>query len=185
MCFFVSFVFSRISFELSYSDWFESGGICCVNVFVWLLENQITGELQSEHLIAMDRMRPRYAPQRSNQNTLNSEAPSSPGTSSPVVHHHHTRSGSLSNARKPQNTKAAAQRLAQVMAHQTTDDDEEEDDLLFDSASANLSAGIGLAGGRSARNRSPMVTTLSLLMLFAYFYLLLLDVYMRMHTSIQ
>lgn len=123
------------------------------------MENQITEEeLQSEHLIAMDRMRHRYAPLKSNQNTSNYEAPSSPGTSSPFLHHN-TRSGS-SNARKPQNTKAAAQRLAQVMSNQTADDDDEEDDLLFDSASANLSAGIGLAGGRSTRNRSPMVITL-------------------------
>ncbi|XP_031102085.1 coiled-coil domain-containing protein SCD2 isoform X3 [Ipomoea triloba] len=109
----------------------------------------------------MDRMRHRYAPLKSNQNTSNYEAPSSPGTSSPFLHH--TRSGSASNARKPQNTKAAAQRLAQVMSNQTADDDdEEEDDLLFDSASANLSAGIGLAGGRSTRNRSPMTVRASM-----------------------
>nr|GLL37227.1 coiled-coil domain-containing protein SCD2-like isoform X2 [Ipomoea trifida] len=61
----------------------------------------------------MDRMRHRYAPLKSNQNTSNYEAPSSPGTSSPFLHHN-TRSGS-SNARKPQNTKAAAQRLAQTV----------------------------------------------------------------------
>lgn len=65
------------------------------------------------------------------------------------------------------------------MSNQTADDDdEEEDDLLFDSASANLSAGIGLAGGRSTRNRSPMVITNN--PLIAYLYLLLID----MHTFI-
>ncbi|CAH9087137.1 unnamed protein product [Cuscuta europaea] len=102
----------------------------------------------------MDRMRPMYAPpQKCTQNTANSEAPSSLGTASPV-HHGHSRSGSFSNARKPQNTKAAAQKLAQVMAHQTTDDDDEDDDLLCDPVSVSLSAGVGLAGGRSARNRS-------------------------------
>ncbi|KAL6554323.1 hypothetical protein OROMI_019996 [Orobanche minor] len=66
----------------------------------------------------------------------------------------HIRSGSAGvSVRKPQNTKAAAQRLAQVMAHQPADDDEEdEDDLLYDFDSA----GIGLAGGRHARTRSPL-----------------------------
>ncbi|KAL6570569.1 hypothetical protein OROGR_000119 [Orobanche gracilis] len=66
----------------------------------------------------------------------------------------HIRSGSAGvSVRKPQNTKAAAQRLAQVMAHQPADDDEEdEDDLLYDFESA----GIGLAGGRHARTRSPL-----------------------------
>ncbi|XP_019187701.1 PREDICTED: coiled-coil domain-containing protein SCD2-like isoform X2 [Ipomoea nil] len=103
----------------------------------------------------MDRLRHRYAPLKSNQNTSNYEAPSSPGTSSPFLHH---RSGSASNARKPQNTKAAAQRLAQVMSNQTAGDDEEEEeeDLLYESASVNLLAGVGLAGGRSTRNPSPM-----------------------------
>ncbi|KAK6157448.1 hypothetical protein DH2020_011696 [Rehmannia glutinosa] len=73
--------------------------------------------------------------------------------------HRHTRSGStgISSMRKPQNTKAAAQRLAQVMAHQPADDEEEEDDLLYGYDSAVPTAGIGLAGGRHSRNRSPLV----------------------------
>lgn len=58
---------------------------------------------------------------------------------------------------RPQNTKAAAQRLARVMATQSADEDEEEDDLLYDFNSGVPSAGIGLAGGRQARNRSPLV----------------------------
>ncbi|KAK6157470.1 hypothetical protein DH2020_011718 [Rehmannia glutinosa] len=72
--------------------------------------------------------------------------------------HRHTRSGStgISSMRKPQNTKAAAQRLAQVMAHQPADDEEEEDDLLYGFDSAVPTAGIGLAGGRHSRNRSPL-----------------------------
>ncbi|KAK6132092.1 hypothetical protein DH2020_034158 [Rehmannia glutinosa] len=72
--------------------------------------------------------------------------------------HRHTRSGStgISSMRKPQNTKAAAQRLAQVMAHQPADDEEEEDDLLYGYDSAVPTAGIGLAGGRHSRNRSPL-----------------------------
>ncbi|KAL7087403.1 hypothetical protein ACP275_13G066600 [Erythranthe tilingii] len=71
--------------------------------------------------------------------------------------HRHTRSGSsgLSNMKKPQNAKAAAQRLAQVMAHQPADDEDEEDDLLYDFAPAVSSGGIGLAGGRQNKNRSP------------------------------
>ncbi|KAL2245547.1 coiled-coil domain-containing protein SCD2-like [Sesamum indicum] len=54
--------------------------------------------------------------------------------------------------KRPQNTKAAAQRLARVMAHQSTDDDEEEDDL-YDFDKSIPSAGIGLAGGRQTKNR--------------------------------
>ncbi|KAL0399556.1 UNVERIFIED_CONTAM: Coiled-coil domain-containing protein SCD2 [Sesamum radiatum] len=54
--------------------------------------------------------------------------------------------------KRPQNTKAAAQRLARVMAHQPTDDEEEEDDL-FDFDKSIPSAGIGLAGGRQTKNR--------------------------------
>ncbi|EYU38200.1 hypothetical protein MIMGU_mgv1a002994mg [Erythranthe guttata] len=71
--------------------------------------------------------------------------------------HRHTRSSSsgLSNMKKPQNAKAAAQRLAQVMAHQPADDEDEEDDLLYDFAPAVSSGGIGLAGGRQNKNRSP------------------------------
>lgn len=76
--------------------------------------------------------------------------------------HSHTRSGStgISNMKRPQNTKAAAQRLAQVMAHQPADDEEEDDDLLYDFNTAVPSAGIGLAGGRQTRNRSPLVRSL-------------------------
>ncbi|KAL0353906.1 UNVERIFIED_CONTAM: Coiled-coil domain-containing protein SCD2 [Sesamum angustifolium] len=54
--------------------------------------------------------------------------------------------------KRPQNTKAAAQRLARVMAHQSTDDDEEEDDL-YDFDKSIPSAGIGLAGGRQTKSR--------------------------------
>lgn len=81
----------------------------------------------------------------------------SPPMTSPM--HRHARSGSTgANLKKP-NTKAAAQRLAQVMAHQSAaDDSDEEDDLLYDYTPANASS-IGLgAGGRAARPRSPMVT---------------------------
>ncbi|KAK4439042.1 Coiled-coil domain-containing protein SCD2 [Sesamum alatum] len=54
--------------------------------------------------------------------------------------------------KRPQNTKAAAQRLARVMAHQSADDEEEEDDL-YDFDKSIPSAGIGLAGGRQTKNR--------------------------------
>lgn len=63
------------------------------------------------------------------------------GTSSPAMSpslYHHSRSASatgISNIKRTQNfaAKAAAQRLAQVMASQTADDDEddEDDDLGF------------------------------------------------------
>ncbi|CAI9757151.1 unnamed protein product [Fraxinus pennsylvanica] len=75
---------------------------------------------------------------------------------SPMHRHSRTVSSGITNMKRPQNTKAAAQRLAQVMAHQPADDDEEEDDLMYDYSPAIPSAGIGLAGGRPTRNRSPM-----------------------------
>ncbi|KAK9277716.1 hypothetical protein L1049_007263 [Liquidambar formosana] len=60
------------------------------------------------------------------------------GSSSPAMspsRYHHARSSSatgISNIKRTQNfaAKAAAQRLAQVMASQTADDDEEDDDDL-------------------------------------------------------
>ncbi|KAI5676412.1 hypothetical protein M9H77_07362 [Catharanthus roseus] len=99
----------------------------------------------------MDRMRPVNMRENSGSTTPTAGPPSSP-MRSPL--HHHSRSGSASNLRKPQHTKAAAQRLAQVMANQMPDDDEDEDDLLYDYNPQ--SAGIGLAGGRPARSRSPL-----------------------------
>ncbi|KAL8123231.1 coiled-coil domain-containing protein SCD2-like isoform X1 [Apium graveolens] len=63
----------------------------------------------------------------------------------------------MSSIKRTQNfaAKAAAQRLAQVMASQTTDDDEEEDDLGFRFAapsfsSSNLKPGNGSSNGSSA-----------------------------------
>ncbi|XP_022877385.1 coiled-coil domain-containing protein SCD2-like isoform X3 [Olea europaea var. sylvestris] len=75
---------------------------------------------------------------------------------SPMHRHSRTGSSGITNMKRPQNTKAAAQRLAQVMAHQPADDDEEEDDLMYDYSPPIPSAGIGLAGGRPTRHRSPM-----------------------------
>ncbi|XP_073060978.1 uncharacterized protein [Primulina eburnea] len=70
--------------------------------------------------------------------------------------HRHARQGStgIANMRRPQNTKVAAQRLAQVMAHQPADDEDDEDEL-YGFESAVPSVGIGLAGGKKTRNRSP------------------------------
>ncbi|KAK1352026.1 coiled-coil domain-containing protein SCD2-like [Heracleum sosnowskyi] len=77
--------------------------------------------------------------------------------------HRHARSSS-GISRKP-NTKAAAQRLAQVMSNQSGgggDESDEEDDLdLLDYNPSNAST-IGLgAGGRAARPRSPMAVRAS------------------------
>ncbi|VVA12808.1 PREDICTED: coiled-coil [Prunus dulcis] len=103
----------------------------------------------------MDRMRPVYVRQKSGNSTPG--PPTSP-MKSPM--HHHGRSGSvgMGGAKKAQHTKAAAQRLAHVMANKPTeDDDEEDDDLSYDLSSLSSSTGsIGLAGGRSMRPRSPM-----------------------------
>ena len=100
--------------------------------------------------VAMDRMRPVYVRQKSTVGTPG--APSSP-MMSPL--HRHARSGStgVANLKKQ---KAAAQRLAQVMAHQQADEDDEEDDLFNDYSSVS-GGSIGLAGGRSMRSRSPLV----------------------------
>ncbi|KAI4370288.1 hypothetical protein MLD38_018655 [Melastoma candidum] len=98
----------------------------------------------------MNRMRPVYTRQHSNTGTPGT--PMSPARS-PATQHH--RAGSMGNAKKAQ-TKAAAQRLAQVMAHQYADDDVEDDDLSYDYTPAGSVGGIGLAGGRGIRPRSPM-----------------------------
>ncbi|EXB67661.1 hypothetical protein L484_010229 [Morus notabilis] len=101
--------------------------------------------------LAMDRTRQVYAKQNSNTGTP--VTPSSP-MASPL--NRHTRMGSttgLANARKAQNAKAAAQRLAHVMAHQAADEDDEEDDLLYDYGGTRS---LGLGGGRAIRSRSPM-----------------------------
>uniref|UniRef100_A0A5B7B988 Coiled-coil domain-containing protein SCD2 n=1 Tax=Davidia involucrata TaxID=16924 RepID=A0A5B7B988_DAVIN len=109
----------------------------------------------------MDRMRPVHVRQRSSGPP--GVAPASPLTS-PL--HRHARSGStgLANMKKPQNTaaKAAAQRLAQVMANQNADDDDDDDDdLSYDYSPANVT-GIGLAAGRPIRPRSPVSVRTSL-----------------------
>lgn len=100
----------------------------------------------------MDRIKPVYVRQKSTTGTPG--APSSP-MMSPL--HRHARSGStpVANMKKQ---KAAAQRLAQVMAHQQTDEGDEEDDLFNDYSSTGGSIGsLGLAGGRGVRSRSPLV----------------------------
>ncbi|KAK4377111.1 hypothetical protein RND71_003407 [Anisodus tanguticus] len=68
--------------------------------------------------------------------------------------HGHVRSGSNAG-RRPQNAKAAAQRLAQVMACQQADDDDEEDEL-YEYNPVAPSTAIGLAGGRPNRTRTPL-----------------------------
>ncbi|KAL9253660.1 Coiled-coil domain-containing protein [Drosera capensis] len=74
---------------------------------------------------------------------------------SPLNRHVRSSSSGLANMRKPQNmqAKAAAQRLAQVMAHQsTTDDEDDEDDFALEYGSK----GLGLAAtGRSIRPQTP------------------------------
>ncbi|XP_015055431.1 coiled-coil domain-containing protein SCD2-like [Solanum pennellii] len=68
--------------------------------------------------------------------------------------HGHARSGSNAG-RRPQNAKAAAQRLAQVMACQQADDDDEEDEL-YEYNPVAPSTAIGLAGGRPNRRSTPL-----------------------------
>ncbi|CAI0384359.1 unnamed protein product [Linum tenue] len=87
----------------------------------------------------------RYGRQR------NSSSVTSPLAS--PIHPRHVRTGSA-GVKKAQ-TKAAAQRLAQVMSHQRPDDDNEEDDDEPIFAGGGLGS-IGLAGGRKVQPRSPM-----------------------------
>ncbi|XP_059598832.1 coiled-coil domain-containing protein SCD2 isoform X1 [Vitis vinifera] len=104
----------------------------------------------------MDRMRPVYVREKSNASS----------TSSPLMSplNRHSRSGSIgvSNLKKTQNnaTKAAAQRLAQVMAHQPPDDDDDDDDdeeLSFDFAPVGAAGSTGRTAGRTVvRPHSPM-----------------------------
>ncbi|XP_077219222.1 coiled-coil domain-containing protein SCD2-like isoform X2 [Tasmannia lanceolata] len=103
----------------------------------------------------MDRVRtesPLYVRQKSISSS--SVASNSPMTS-PMHRHGHVRSGStgISNFRRTQNygAKAAAQRLAQVMAHQPTDDDDEEDGYI----SPSFAERIVLPAGRPRRSHSP------------------------------
>ncbi|KAF2287928.1 hypothetical protein GH714_003290 [Hevea brasiliensis] len=101
-----------------------------------------------------DRMNLMYSRQTSSAESLQASSP----LMSPV-HHRHVRTGSagMPNVRKAQ-TKAAAQRLAQVMSHQLADDDDsEEDDLSFDYRNNASGIGsIGLAGGKKMpRPQSP------------------------------
>lgn len=106
----------------------------------------------------MDRRR---AYDRQQSSTGTPTTPNSPVMMSPL--HRHSRAGStgsaMTNVRRAQNTatKAAAQRLAQVMSHQT-DDDEDDDDVALDYTALSGAGSIGLGGGRAVRPRSPMVT---------------------------
>uniref|UniRef100_A0A7N0ZVA6 Coiled-coil domain-containing protein SCD2 n=1 Tax=Kalanchoe fedtschenkoi TaxID=63787 RepID=A0A7N0ZVA6_KALFE len=99
----------------------------------------------------MDRRRT-DSPQIARQWTSENANPTSPST-----RYHHGRSASaagISNIKRNQNfaAKAAAQRLAQVMASQADDDDDDEDDLVF----ANT-APSPLAFPRNARTYRPAI----------------------------
>ncbi|KAJ6737488.1 FAS-BINDING FACTOR-LIKE PROTEIN [Salix viminalis] len=103
------------------------------------------------------RMKPVYLRQSSIEGTP--RTPSSPSMSPLRTHHVRSGSAGVGNNMKKAQTKAAAQRLAQVMSHQTTDDDDEDedDDLSYDYQASGIGS-IGLAGGRRMQPRSPMVS---------------------------
>ncbi|KAL3728192.1 hypothetical protein ACJRO7_032870 [Eucalyptus globulus] len=101
----------------------------------------------------MDRMRPLYVRQQSNPRTPGGLVSPTrlPLHRSPL--HRHAQSGSTGYMKKAQ-TKAAAQRLAQVMAHQLGDDkDDEDNDLSYEYTPASGAGSIGLTGGRAPRRR--------------------------------
>ncbi|XVE90148.1 hypothetical protein DITRI_Ditri20bG0054600 [Diplodiscus trichospermus] len=106
----------------------------------------------------MDRRKLKYETQHSTAGPGTPGAPASPlASSSPM--HRHTRSassyGNMGNMRKAQ-TKAAAQRLAAVMAHQQNDEDDDNDNDQIDYNNISGKGSIGLAGGRAMRPCSPM-----------------------------
>ncbi|KAG9150866.1 hypothetical protein Leryth_002993 [Lithospermum erythrorhizon] len=107
----------------------------------------------------MDRMREEYVRQNSTASSTGTGTPS--GSTSPSLHRH-TRSATagLGNVKRSQQTKAAAAKLARVMAHQQPgDSDDEEDDLdLYDYNPGSASSGLGLVGNRPARSRSPLMS---------------------------
>jgi len=84
----------------------------------------------------------------------------------------HARAGStgsaMNNIGRTQNnaTKAAAQRLAQVMSHQTIDEEEDDDDIALDYSAISGTRSIGLGGGRAVRPRSPVVAIIPSLLVF-------------------
>ena len=102
-------------------------------------------------------MKPVYLRQISIEGTP--RTPSSPSMSPLRMHHARSGSAGVGNNMKKAQTKAAAQRLAQVMSHQTADDDgdDEDDDLSYDYQASGIGS-IGLAGGRRMQPRSPMVS---------------------------
>lgn len=94
-----------------------------------------------------------YVRQKSISSNASEGTPSSP-MKSPMNRHGST---GIGNFRKTPNnaTKAAAQRLAQVMAHQhADDDDDDDDDLSIDYNPPSTTSTLGLSG-RSMRSRTP------------------------------
>lgn len=93
-----------------------------------------------------------YVRQKSISSNASEGTPSSP-MKSPMNRHGST---GIGNFRKTPNnaTKAAAQRLAQVMAHQHADDDDDDDDLSIDYNPSSTTSTLGLSG-RSMRSRTP------------------------------
>ncbi|CAO2824357.1 unnamed protein product [Amaranthus hypochondriacus] len=85
----------------------------------------------------MDRFRSRFDKQQ-----IVESPTGSPMGVSPVHRHARSSSSGLSNMKKPA-TKAAAQRLAQVMASAGDDEDEDEDDLLVDYQPVGALGGLG------------------------------------------
>ncbi|KAI3847487.1 hypothetical protein MKW92_024527 [Papaver armeniacum] len=97
-----------------------------------------------------------YVRQKSISSNASEGTPSSP-MMSPMNRHVRTGSTGIGNFRKTPNnaTKAAAQRLAQVMAHQhADDDDDDDDDLSIDYNPPSATSTLGLSG-RSMRSRTP------------------------------
>lgn len=105
----------------------------------------------------MERLRPGLDRQKSMDSPGGTGTPT---TMSPLNRHARSSSSGLANMKRPQNlqAKAAAQRLAQVMAHQSNDDeDEDEDDLPLEPSTAGLGLGVGRSSAAAApRPRTPM-----------------------------
>ncbi|PWA76058.1 hypothetical protein CTI12_AA237080 [Artemisia annua] len=79
---------------------------------------------------------------------------SSRGVASPLMQPRHGRSGSI--GKKPQNTKAAAQRLATMMSHQQTNDSEDDDDIILSDYYPPTTTTSATTGRSQIRPPSPM-----------------------------
>lgn len=106
----------------------------------------------------MEQMRPK-SPLYMREKSISSVVDTSSPLTSPA--HRQSRSGptGLASFKRSQHyaAKAAAQKLAQVMAHQRADDEDDDGDVL--SLEHGVTSSIGLSAGRGGRSPSHQVVS--------------------------